>query len=231
MLTPNMFTMRSLVATAFVAEATVLNQMDQGAPFNQCIDIRDFERETLASDITLVNRDANGCCPLDYIPGVWLADDYQGAQVVGGVGANGVVTRDLGTAGACTYGQCYIYKQDLDCADGAKQRLNGCCGRGNARLNFQADLSCLGYELDHTSIWGETAEYCTTYRSNYGACGSKGTNEVSEDVANGMLVPANIGEYAQCSAVDCATSAAVVSDTCDGAGGNFVLGDGVGGSE
>jgi len=181
--------------------------MEQGESFSGCILITDWETKTLDDSITLRDRNSCGCCPAGTVPGNWLIDQYQGAQVVCGVDStDGSVSRNLGNCDGCTYQSCYIYKQDLDCADGTKQRLNGCCANGGstdtARLDFQADLSCLGYTQSQNNIHGDAAEYCTTYRTNYGACGNKGTSVETDDVTgtgnDNMLVPANLYEYTRC---------------------------------
>jgi len=99
-----------------------------------------------------------------------------------------------------------VYRQNLECADGSRQLLNGCCGAGTRsanRLSFAEDLSCVGNEYNRNNIHGESAEYCRTYRSNYGTCGYKGTTQDSDDIhsptsGSSVLVPANIYEYTRC---------------------------------
>jgi len=112
----------------------------------------------------------------------------------------------MGYTSQCTYGSCYVYKQNLPCADGSRQLLNGCCGagtRGANRLSFDEDYNCLGYQNNRNNIHGETAEYCTTYHRDYSRCGNKGTTAVSDDVRSisgggFRLVPGNIHEYTRC---------------------------------
>lgn len=218
-----MFTMRVFAATALGVEATVLSSIDQGSAFIQCITITDFETMDLDDDITLSDRDANNCCPEGTVPGAWLQNQYQAAQVVCGLSDDGSVSRNDGDTDACTYGTCYIYKQDLDCADGSKQLLNGCCGTttGTAsgeRLGFHEDLNCLGYELNFNNVHSESVQHCSSYRADYGTCGMKGTAEEPDDIDGGVLQINNIYEYTRCS----------TGTDCPGAAGS---GSGSGGSD
>jgi hypothetical protein len=188
------------------SSTTTLGDLDQGASFSGCILISDWETKTLSEAITLRSRNSCGCCPAGTVPGEWLYDNYQGAQVVCGFdSSDGSVSRSMGTTSQCTYGSCYLYKQNLPCADGSRQLLNGCCGagtRGADRLSFDEDISCLGYQDSRNNIHGEEAEYCRSYHSDYSRCGNKGTDADSDDVraisGSFMLVPANIREYTRC---------------------------------
>lgn len=217
-----MFTFRLITATAFGVEATQLSSMDQGATFNQCITISDFETKDLDDDITLQDRDANNCCPEGTVPGAWLQNDYQAAQIVCGLAADGTVTRSVGTTDACTYGTCYMYKQNLECADDSKQRLNGCCGSttgtgsGNM-LGFHTDINCVGYELNFNNVHGERVEQCSSYHSSYSTCGKKGTAPTSDDIEGGELQINNIHEFTRC-AEGTVTSGS--TDGCPGAAGS-----------
>jgi hypothetical protein len=214
--------MRVFAATAFGVEATQLSSMDQGATFNQCITITDFETMDLDDDITLQDRDANNCCPAGTVPGAWLESGYQAAQIVCGFAADGSVTRTVGDTSACTYGTCYMYKQNLNCADDSKQRLNGCCGTSTGtgsgnRLGFDADLNCIGYELNFNNVHSEQVQQCSTYHEMYSTCGRKGTDETSDDVDGGVLQINNIHEYTRC-ATGTVTSGS--TDGCPGAAGS-----------
>jgi hypothetical protein len=217
-----MFTMRVFAVTAFGVEATQLSSMSQGATFNQCITITDFETMDLDDDITLQERDANNCCPTGTVPGAWLQNEYQAAQVVCGFSADGTVTRNVGDTSACTYGTCYIYKQNLDCADDSKQRLNGCCGTttgtgsGN-RLGFHEDINCLGYELNFNNVHGEEVQQCSSYHEMYSTCGNKGTSATADDIDDSVLQITNIYEYTRCAT---GTVTAGSTDGCPSASGN-----------
>jgi len=201
--------------------------MEQGAAFDDCILISDWETKTLDDAITLRNRNSCGCCPTGTVPGEWLYASYQGAQVVCGIdSSDGSVSRTMGTCSQCTYGSCYMYKQDLDCADGTKQLLNGCCSagvRGSDRLSFGmmsgGEQRCSGYEYSQNNIHSEPAEYCLSYHTQYGTCGDKGTSVRTDDVnSDGMLVPANIDEYAKCEATTCSSSGGGSSGSVSGGG-------------
>jgi hypothetical protein len=176
--------MRVAFATIGLAHSTKLTSYDQGAEFQKCIKITDFETKTLADDITLTSRDANGCCAAGEVPGAFLFSDYQGAQVVCGTGT-GDKSYAANANGRCAYGTCYVYKQHLPCEDGTKQRINGCCGaHGVANMNFPS--SCLGYEKKFTNTASEEVEYCTTYHKQYGSIGLMGTSAAKDDVTHAL---------------------------------------------
>jgi len=214
--------MRVFAATALGVEATVLSSMEQGETFNQCITITDFETMDLDDDITLQERDGNNCCPTGTVPGAWLYDQYQGAQIVCGLEDAGTILARQGNTDACTYGTCYMYKQNLACADDSKQRLNGCCGEtgGTAsgqRLGFDADINCAGYSLTFNNVHSQQVQYCTTYHNQYGTCGKKGTDGRADDIEGGALQINNIEEFTRCAT---GTVVAGSTDGCPGAAGS-----------
>jgi len=154
--------------------------MAQGAAFTDCIAIADWNTKTIDDDVSVVSRTANGCCPIGTVPGVQYTDFYDGAQVVCGFQSDGTLQLNLNTILGCDYEQCYVHKQNLACADGTKQRLNGCCagsasGSGDAtdvaRLAFEDD-SCTGTTMALPTVHSlfDFFEYCTTYRSDYATC-------------------------------------------------------------
>jgi len=183
-----------------VASATTLNTYDQGASFTKCITITDWESKNLADEITLIDRDANGCCPELSVPGVEWYASYKGAQVVCGFKADGKVALSTSSSNGvktCVYNNCYVDKQNLPCADGSKQLLNGCCAATTAS-NGGFPAQCKMYSYNFNNAYSESAEYCLTYDKDYGTKGYAGTTDKTDDQADGKLVTANIYTYTPC---------------------------------
>jgi len=195
------FTASMMFAVGALADK--IGDMDQGAEFTKCIALDDFHSKTLDDDITLHDRDANGCCAEGHVPGAKLYTAYQGSQIACGV-------EDDGTAGGysssssngvttCDYGKCYVFKQGLACSDDTMQLLNGCCGATKSSRTFTDD--CMSYDYTHsTATAGESAttEYCLTYDQNYGTKGNEGTTEADDDIADGKFLVENFNSYAAC---------------------------------
>jgi len=181
------------------AKATKIADMEQGAEFTKCVSISDFKTKTLADDITLVDRLANGCCPKDSVPGAEWKTNYKGAQIVCGFKADGTtdVKITTGTSAKCTYNKCYVDKQDLPCADDTKQLLNGCCAATTA-ANTGFPATCKNYFSSFNTVDKDKVNYCTTYHKNYGTLGWAGTNVKTDDQADGKLQPDKIYTYATC---------------------------------
>jgi len=189
-----------VLAVASAAQGVTMNSFDQGASFTQCISITDFESKTLADEITLIDRDANGCCPELSVPGAKWQSSYKGAQVVCGFKADGTVALSTGSSNGvktCTYNSCYVDKQNLPCADGSKQLLNGCCAATTGQ-NTGFGTQCKNYYLNFNNAYSERANFCTTYDKDYGTKGWAGTSDKTDDQADGKLVPANIYTYTPC---------------------------------
>jgi hypothetical protein len=186
--------MRVSFALIGVAAATKISSFDQGAKFDKCIDIDDFQTKGIEADITLTDRDADGCCAEGTVPGAFLFSAYQGAQVVCHKESN----QNMGSPGNCDYGQCYVYKQDLPCEDDTVQHLNGCCGAADASTfdNFPDD--CLGYLKTFSNTHSESVKYCTTYHRSYGTVGRVGTTDADDDTTDTKLNIACIDEFAAC---------------------------------
>merc|ERR1719389_1659144 len=155
--------------------------MDQGAEFTKCIKITDLETKTLDDDIDLVDKETGGCCPDDTVPGVKYYNSYRGAQVVCGFKDDGTVALSTGSsngAKTCTYNKCYVMKQNLECKDGTKQLLNGCCG-AKPQTNFKAQ--CKFYDKSFNNAYSEKVQFCTTYDKDYGSKGWAGTSAATDD--------------------------------------------------
>jgi len=186
------------------AFATKIADMDQGAEFTKCFTIDDWNTKTADDDLTLGDRDANGCCAEGYLPGVKLYSQYFGAQVVCGVEDDGSIgsfssssSNDVKT---CDYKKCYVMKiaDKITCTDDAVPLLNGCCGAKDSRT-FTSD--CMSYDYTQSSGTAGAnadAEYCLTYHKNYGTIGNSGTNDATDDVADGKFQVDKFYAYAPC---------------------------------
>lgn len=148
---------------------TILGDMEQGAKFEHCIAIADWEGKTLADEIPLHHRDANGCCPEGTVPGVKHYNKYVGGQVVCGFKPDGTIASSSSTSNdvkTCTYNQCYVWKQNLECSSG-RQRLNGCCADkadcSGGNCGFKD--GCENYV--YANPGNSDTKYCLTYNTNY----------------------------------------------------------------
>jgi len=193
-----------------MAGATVIGDMDQGAAFAQCVTISDFQTKTLSDDITLVDRDANDCCPAGSVPGAEFYTSYQGAQIVCGFKDDGTTDMSTSTSNSvtsCTYNTCYVMKQDITCSDDSKQFLNGCCAGttatasgGSGAQGFPGGTAgCDNYHYSPSNAHSEEYSYCLTYATNYGSEGWEGTAAATDDQADGVLQVDNVYTYAACS--------------------------------
>ena len=79
------------------AEKVALSTYAQGAPFEKCISIADFEGKTLADEIDLVDM-VGGCCPSGSVPGAKWYTSYKGAQIVCGFKDDGSVSITTGSS-------------------------------------------------------------------------------------------------------------------------------------
>lgn len=176
-----------------VCESTTLESYGDGAYFDKCIKITDWVSATYTSDITLTDRDSNGCCASDEVPGQYRNYNYYGAQVICGFeddGSTSFSTSSSSGTYTCTYNNCFVHKQDLECASGSNQLLNGCCSSSSCAANdcnFGTD--CQNYYYTMSNAQGNSTTYCLTYDYNYGtATGNQGlasfdgTSETSDDV-------------------------------------------------
>merc|ERR1712194_50873 len=144
--------------------------------------------KTIEDDITLVERDAQGCCPTDTVPGAKHTTTYEGPQVVCGIKDDGSVTMSTGSSNGvktCTYNSCFVMKKNLACAaDGSKQMINGCCAtKASCNSNacgFKAD--CKNYGSSFNNVYSQSVGYCTTYDKDYGTKGYAGTLAATDDV-------------------------------------------------
>jgi len=201
-----------LVASGCAAVTAVkLSSYEQGAKFDKCISNSDFQEKTLDDDITLLDRDANGCCPAGSVPGAKHYNNYVGAQVICGFKSDGTVATSTSTSNGvktCTYNQCYVYKQDLSCVTG-KQHLNGCCAEPSSctanSCGFETD--CKNYAYNIQDINAANVEYCLTYHKNYKM---ENTAAKTDDQANDKLQIDKLYVYTACAAPATATASGAV---------------------
>jgi hypothetical protein len=190
-----------LMASDVLADGHLMKFADseQGAAFDKCIKIEDFQTKTLDDEVEVVAREEGGCCPDGYTAGAKFYNTYQGAQIVCGFKEDGTVATSTGSSNGvktCTFNSCYVHKQGLPCKEDTKQLLNGCCGATKGSRTFQD--SCLSYDYTFNSGYGNKVEYCLSYDKNYGTKGNVGTTEKTDDQADGKLVVENINTYAPC---------------------------------
>lgn len=180
----------SLVAGFVIASAVKLIDLEEGSLFTQCIKIQDFENKSIEEDIELLPRDEMGCCPSGSVPGVKHTNMYVGPQVVCGLRTDGSISITFNDSKVffrnawmktCVYNDCFVMKQNLDCADGNKQLINGCCAAkascGGNKCGFKED--CKNNNQNMSNAYSERVNYCTTYHRRND---SEGTSSSSDDV-------------------------------------------------
>lgn len=192
-----------------------MSSLTQGAPFNDCICILDWNTKDYNDEISIYDKDDSGCCPRGTVPGVQATANYQSAMIVCGFNADGTITGGTsGTqsnAGVCNYEQCYVDKQNLPCAGtgASRQRINGCCngnsqgsswGCGDVTQAMRLDYAdsagvtdaatCLGYAytpetLHSTGSARDYFEYCSHYNSVFSGTTDVGTAATADDIDDG----------------------------------------------
>mmetsp|Transcript_80209 Transcript_80209/g.141567 ORF Transcript_80209/g.141567 Transcript_80209/m.141567 type:complete len:230 (+) Transcript_80209:89-778(+) len=194
--------LKLLCSAAFLycGSATILGDMDNGAKFDKCIAIEDWEGKTLSDDITLQDRDENGCCPAGTVPGVKHYNNYVGAQVACGFKEDGTIATSTSTSNGvttCTYNQCYIWKQDLACEDG-RQLLNGCCAAATDCTTNTCGFEegCMNYAYTFDDVDGTDVSYCLTYNKDYQM---ENTADKTDDQSDDKLQTDKVYVYTPCS--------------------------------
>jgi len=216
-----------VVALFGVASAGTVrfDSFTQGQEFTECVHSTHFTTKTLADDVTTIARDANGCCPKNYTAGVQMYTKYAGAQIVCGFKTDGSVAMTSATSNSvktCTPNKCYVWKQNLPCADGSKQFLNGCCAATTASKDNSFPALCLNYYYKtkgKDNVAGDINRYCLTYHKNYGTAGDAGTVDKTDDQKDGKLDTAKVYTYAAC-----------VGGIAAGSGGSAASGGGASGT-
>jgi len=161
---------------------------EQGAAFDKCIKISDFNTKTLDDEVDVADREEGGCCPNGFVPGAKYYTSYQGAQVVCGFKADGTTAMSTGSSNGkktCTYNSCYVQKQGLACKEDTKQLLNGCCGATAKARTFKD--GCMNYDYTLKTVYQNSYEYCLSYDKDYGTKGWSGTAEATDDQKDASL--------------------------------------------
>merc|ERR1719201_1315087 len=211
----------SLAATTVLGETMKFADSEQGAAFDKCLKIEDYNTKTLDDEVEVVAREEGGCCPDGYTAGAKYYTSYQGAQIVCGFKEDGTVATSKGSSNGvktCTFNSCYVVKQGLPCKEDTKQLLIGCCGATKGSRTFQD--SCMSYDYTYNTVYQNTVEYCLTYDKDYGTKGWYGTADLADDQAEGKLVVENLYTYTPCeggSAGSSAASAETSAPTASGA--------------
>merc|ERR1712224_737786 len=148
-----------------------------GAEFDKCISNSDFQGKTLEDDITLIDRDANGCCPAGSVPGAKHYDKYVGAQVICGFKSDGSVAVSTGSS------------------NGVKTCTTNACG-------FETD--CKSYAYNFNNAHSESVKYCLTYHKNYKM---ENTAAKTDDQADHKLQIDKLYVYTACAAPSPAATA------------------------
>eukprot|EP00929_Paragymnodinium_shiwhaense_P002329 TRINITY_DN102558_c0_g1_i1.p1 TRINITY_DN102558_c0_g1~~TRINITY_DN102558_c0_g1_i1.p1 ORF type:complete len:275 (-),score=31.54 TRINITY_DN102558_c0_g1_i1:590-1378(-) len=200
----------ALVGGLHVVSAVVLNDTEDGAPFTKCVGVHDFEAKTLLDNVTLQERNADGCCPPGTLPGAEHVPGRAGAQIVCGFSHEAGVkfeTNQRNFLAPCTYSECYINKQNVACLNGT-QRLNGCCAEAEC-----SSESC-GFGDDCTHVLrtvqdlGKAAKsrVCATYHKDWMSEDTVGTDDDDDDFENTSgtkkMLPCNVFSFASCSKRD-----------------------------
>jgi len=194
-----------MCVTIACAVAGKIADMAQGAKFTQCINKGDFMTKTADADITFVDKDSNGCCPENTIPGVKLQSKYWGAQVVCGVEGDGSIGSMTSSGSApdktCNYQSCYVMKiaDKIKCANGDAPLLSGCCGTEKASRTFVSD--CKSYNLNNkvdTAGDDASVDFCSSYHKDYSSLGWDGTATSSDDVLGSDFQVDKFRAYASC---------------------------------
>lgn len=196
-----------IAVCARTVAGVMLSSYENGAKFDKCINTTDWESKTLADDIDLADRGSDGCCPTGTVPGVKHYPKYVGAQVVCGFTSDGSVTfkTTSGSKQSCTYNQCYVWKQNLECSGGGKQRLNGCCAAkadcGSGKCGFKEN--CENYAYSMSNVYSQKSEYCLTYNKVYKM---ENTNDKTDDQADGKLKTDKLYVYTPCAGMGAGSS-------------------------
>jgi len=127
------------------------------------------------------------------------------------------IKREGGRLKSCNFNYCFVTKQNLECANGAKQMINGCCAQnhecGDNNCGFKDD--CKNYVKSITAVnySNGRVSYCTTYHQDYKARGTeglkqgkytartKGATSIDTSGAEPKLLTDNIRVYARCEGV------------------------------
>jgi len=169
---------------------------EHGAEFKQCVSLTDFNTKGLDDQVDVVDRDASGCCPDGFIPGVKHYSKYYSTNLVCGFKDDGSVEFKTSTSNGvktCTYNKCFHIKMSHTCKDGTGMKLDGCCGKDNY--------------VDTCKMYTKKADdvnYCLSYNKKYKM---EGTSDKTDDVVDGKLSVSNVYMYTPCAGMTSGGSA------------------------
>lgn len=192
---------------AWTCGGVKLSSYEQGAKFDKCIKISDWESKSLDDEIEVADRSSDGCCPDGTVPGVKHYSKYVGAQVVCGFTSDGTVTfsTSSGSSNSCTYNQCYVWKQNLECDGGGKQFLNGCCAAPATCKTGTCGFKdkCENYAYTMTNVHSNSSKYCLTYHKTYKM---ENTQVKTDDQADNKLKFDKLWYYTACAGGSASTA-------------------------
>jgi len=168
-------------AVVGAAETVKFSDYDMGAEFTKCVLISDWNTMGVDDDVTVADRDDDGCCPTDYTAGVALSSGTEYHSGVVRCGLNDDGSRSgISTGTTCDYGKCFVVNPAFTCtdADASKMTLGGCCPTTD---DYGDD--CHGYSKSTSN----SMEYCTSYAivgSSWEVLGSSATDD---DIVDGAL--------------------------------------------
>jgi len=188
-----------IAAACALAGAVKLIDLEEGSLFTKCIKISDWETKSMEDDIELVDRNATtGCCPDDTEPGTMFdlkSTSYVGPQIICGLtmdmyysvlqrkvkGVKYEIERDKGRLESCNFNYCFVMKQNLECANGSKQMINGCCAPkaecAEDNCGFKDDCKNKVNSITAINYSNGRVSHCTTYHKDYKAKGNEGLKD------------------------------------------------------
>eukprot|EP00929_Paragymnodinium_shiwhaense_P114523 TRINITY_DN8297_c0_g2_i1.p1 TRINITY_DN8297_c0_g2~~TRINITY_DN8297_c0_g2_i1.p1 ORF type:complete len:408 (-),score=79.77 TRINITY_DN8297_c0_g2_i1:177-1328(-) len=208
-------TLAAVCGLGAVSDAVKLIDLEEGSLFTKCIKISDLETKSMEDDIELVERDpVTGCCPGATEPGIKFelkSTSYTGPQIVCDFKANGEIEYDIvrdrfNGLQTCNFNNCFVMKQNLECANGGKQMINGCCAPKAVceqdSCGFKEDCKNYARSITALNYTNGRVSHCTLFHRDYKARGNEGTRTEEDDVDTSgntpKLLTANPRVYARC---------------------------------
>lgn len=181
-----------LVASA-AGETDKISNYELGAKWSgKCIKITDWNSKNYDEDLEVLPREANGCCPADYIPGASAHSAGQGIgpQVICGIASDAVNAFTMSTsnnASTCSYGDCYVVKNVQTCKDDSTIGVNGCCGvTATTAADLQWPALCTPWnKLVDVGNTNDGGKWCSAYATTYA---NIGTAVHTDNIADEKLV-------------------------------------------
>lgn len=120
--------------------------------------------------------------------------------------ASSTTLYEKGALESCNFNYCFVMKQNLDCANGAKQMINGCCAPKadceQHSCGFKDDCKNYVESITALNYTNGRVNHCTVYHKDYKARGNEGTREEEDDIDTSGDAPKLLTEnprvYARC---------------------------------